>query len=116
MALNQWMEIAQTLKGKTTLELETLGFSQDEIDMIEIYINPIKWSAAFLDWKARDYQYHILDTIANSKQIVLRLGRRLGKTECMCVSILWHAMLQPNKGPNNQYDILIITPYEAQID
>ena len=34
----------------------------------------------------------------------------------MCVMILWFAYTQYNKGPNNQYDILIATPYETQID
>jgi len=116
MASNQWFEIAQALQGKSKDELEVLGFSQEEIMMIEIYINPVNWAAAFLDWHARDYQFSMLHTIVNSKQTVMRLGRRLGKTEVMCISILWHAMMQPNKGPNNQYDILIIAPYEAQVD
>ena len=44
--------------------------------------------------------------------MVLRLGRRLGKTDDMCVAILWFAYTQYNKGPNNQYDIIIATPYE----
>jgi hypothetical protein len=30
--------------------------------------------------------------------------------------ILWHAFAQPNKGPNNQYDILIIAPFEEQVE
>ena len=34
----------------------------------------------------------------------------------MCVLILWFAYTQYNKGPNNQYDIIIATPYETQID
>jgi replicative DNA helicase len=50
------------------------------------------------------------------KKVVLRLGRRLGKTDSMCVLILWHAYTQINKGPNNQYDVLIIGPYETQVD
>ena len=37
-------------------------------------------------------------------------------TECMCILILWYGYTQSNKGPNNQYTILIITPYETQID
>ena len=34
----------------------------------------------------------------------------------MCVLILWYAYTQYNRGPNNQYDIIIATPYETQID
>ena len=37
-------------------------------------------------------------------------------TDDMCVLILWFAYTQYNKGPNNQYDIIIATPYETQID
>ncbi len=37
-------------------------------------------------------------------------------SECMCVMILWFACTQYNKGENNQYDILIATPYDPQVD
>lgn len=37
-------------------------------------------------------------------------------TECMCIMILWYSYTQANKGTNNQYTILIITPYESQVD
>ena len=37
-------------------------------------------------------------------------------TDTMCVLILWFAYTQYNRGPNNQYDIIIATPYETQID
>lgn len=37
-------------------------------------------------------------------------------TETECVSILWHAFVQPNRGQNNVYDILILAPFETQID
>lgn len=37
-------------------------------------------------------------------------------TEVMCITILWHAYTQINKGPNDQYNILIATPYVNQID
>lgn len=37
-------------------------------------------------------------------------------SECMCVIILWFACTQYNKGDNNQYDILIATPYDPQVD
>lgn len=37
-------------------------------------------------------------------------------TETECVSILWHAFIQPNRGQNNVYDILILAPFETQID
>ena len=78
--------------------------------------NPILWAKVYLDWEARDYQHAILTEGKRSKKLVLRLGRRLGKTDDMCVLILWFAYTQYNRGPNNQYDIIIATPYETQID
>lgn len=78
--------------------------------------NPILWAKVYLGWEARDYQYMILNQAKSVRSLVLRLGRRLGKTDSMCVLILWFAYTQINKGPNNQYDILIITPYETQVD
>lgn len=78
--------------------------------------SPILWAKVYLGWQARDYQELILNQAKTVRSLVLRLGRRLGKTDCMCVLILWFAHTQNNKGPNNQYDILIITPYETQIN
>ena len=37
-------------------------------------------------------------------------------TDCMCILILWFAYTQINKGDNGQYNVLILTPYETQID
>ena len=87
-------------------------------EALEYLVNddPVLWAKVYLNWQARDYQLTILRTAKKSLKLVLRLGRRLGKTECMCVLILWFAFTQYNKGQNNQYNILIITPYETQID
>lgn len=41
--------------------------------------NPILWAKVYLDWEARDYQHVIIQEGKNSKKLVLRLGRRLGK-------------------------------------
>lgn len=78
--------------------------------------NPLLWAKVYLNWEARDYQKAIIAEAKKSKKLVLRLGRRLGKTETMCVIILWYAYTQYNRGENNQYDIIIATPYETQID
>lgn len=78
--------------------------------------SPLLWAKVYLDWEGRDYQKDMLREGKMSKKMVLRLGRRLGKTECMCILILWHAFTQKNKGPNNQYDVLIFGPYETQVD
>ena len=93
-----------------------LNFTPEEIHYLVIMKNPKFWAAETLKWFSRDYQEPMLYEMANSKRTVLRLGRRLGKTETMCISILWHAFTQPNIGPNGQYNILIIAPFDTQID
>lgn len=96
--------------------LPNMNFTNEEIHYLSVLRSPKLWAAETLKWFCRDYQEIMLSEMASSKRTVLRLGRRLGKTETMCVIILWHAFTQPNKGPNNQYDILIIAPYEEQVD
>jgi len=91
------------------------GFSTQEVGEFVVMNRPKSWAQVYLNWESRDYQDDILLEGKNARRLVLRLGRRLGKTETICVLILWHAFIQPNKGTNNQYDILIITPFETQI-
>ena len=93
-------------------------FKTKRADALEYIVtdNPILWAKVYLNWEPRPYQIPIILEAKKSKKLTLRLGRRLGKSECMCVMILWYAYTQYNKGPNNQYDILICTPYETQID
>ena len=58
-------------------------------EALEYLVNddPVLWAKVYLNWQARDYQLTILRTAKKSLKLVLRLGRRLGKTECMCVLI-----------------------------
>lgn len=96
--------------------MKTLNMAKNEALEYIVTDNPILWAKVYLDWEARDYQFAIVTEGKKSKKLVLRLGRRLGKSDSMCVLILWFAYTQYNKGPNNQYDIIIATPYETQID
>lgn len=90
----------------------------DKANALEYVVasSPVLWARVYLNWEARDYQEDILAQGKKAKKLVLRLGRRLGKTECMCILILWHAYTQINKGTNGQYDVLIVTPFETQVD
>lgn len=96
--------------------MSKFGMAKNEALEYVVTDNPVLWAKVYLDWTARDYQFAILTEGKKSKKLVLRLGRRLGKTDDMCVLILWFAYTQYNRGPNNQYDIVIATPYETQID
>ena len=106
----------KNIKKKVKFVTSKYGLNFKESLEYVITNNPVLWAKVYLDWEVRDYQLSILDECKNSKKLVLRLGRRLGKTDDMCVAILWFAYTQYNRGPNNQYDIIIATPYETQID
>ena len=56
----------------------------------------------------RPYQAEMLRCSARHK--VFRCGRQLGKTECLCISILFH--LWNSEG----FKIVVIAPYQSQID
>lgn len=92
------------------------GVSYVEALEYVVTVNVILWAKVYLNWDARDYQEEMLNQGVKSRKLVLRLGRRLGKTEVMCILILWFAYTQRNKVSATQYDILIIGPYETQVD
>ena len=104
------------IKNRVDYVVNTYGNSRAHALEYVVTDNPILWAKVYLNWQVRDYQIPIVLESKKSKQTVLRLGRRLGKTDCMCVMCLWYAYTQYNKGENNKYDILIATPYETQID
>lgn len=114
--INQLVELDDKIQFKTDYVMQATNSTLQ--DALEYVINdsPALWAKVYLNWSSRDYQCTILLQGRKKKKIVLRLGRRLGKTECMCILILWYAYTQINRGDNNQYDILIVTPYETQID
>lgn len=115
--VNELLHLCPTLEEDLEDLLGKIGdISPQEALEYLISNNPTLWAKTYLNWEARDYQIDILDQGRKGKKIVLRLGRRLGKTECMCILILWYAYTQINACDENKYDIIIITPYEAQVD
>ena len=114
--ISELKELDTHIEIKVEKVVNATGASLVEALEYVVLESPILWAKVYLNWTCRDYQYPILMEGKKSRQLVLRLGRRLGKTDSMCVLILWYAYTQINKGPNNQYNILILTPYETQID
>lgn len=122
---NESVELANQLSKldkaihKKIKKITDIGLSYNEA--LEYVVNDsiVLWAKVHLNWSARGYQKTILKVSKKFKKTVLRLGRRLGKTECMVISILWHAFRQPNKREvesANAYEILILTPADDQID
>lgn len=84
----------------------------------EIMADPVKWAQVFVTtfdnvkktygpWVARWYQVEMLRDQSVKK--VARCGRRTGKTETMCIDMLWRTFTRPN------YRCLVVTPYENQV-
>lgn len=56
----------------------------------------------------RPYQFEMLN--CTSRRKVLRIGRQAGKSECLCIAILYTLWTKEN------FRIVLIAPYQAQIE
>lgn len=116
LLISELTPLERNLNKKIAYLMQEMDLSlQQALDYV-VNDSPVLWGKVYLNWTAKNYQVCILEQGKKRKALVLRLGRRLGKTECDCILILWHAIMQPNIGDNGQYDILIIAPYETQIN
>ena len=97
---------------------------------VETINDPVKWSEAFLRnpndpqkaLKLRSYQKEYLSATKTNKKMVLRQGRRSGKTVGLCADSLWWATAHPiahriETGGTKEipFSILVLTPMDAQI-
>lgn len=88
--------------------------SPEELGLLRILSDPALWAKLELKWDARWYQAEILR--CKARKIVIRAGRRAGKTDALCVMAIYHAYLQPNKGQKPSYRVLYVAPYESQVN
>lgn len=89
----------------------------EEKEELNTLFNPNAWAEDRLGWIPRDYQEDFFGSLLDNKQIVLRWGRRLGKSDSMIISGLYFADTQYNIDPKKgSYRVLVICPYENQID
>ncbi|HLD91511.1 MAG TPA: terminase family protein [Patescibacteria group bacterium] len=102
------------MKAKEKKDLLIKGFTPDEIQQLEIQQSPSLWAETYLydpekpgkSLQLRSYQKDILE--CKSKKKVLRLGRRSGKSICLCIESLYKAFITENTR------VLICTPYKIQ--
>lgn len=114
--INELKYLDKDLSKKVMFALKNYDLDiQEALDYV-VNQNPTLWAKTYLNWEPKDHQFKVLEQGSKRKTLVLRLGRRLGKSECMCILILWYAANQPNIAPNGQYNILIITPYDNQVE
>jgi len=62
----------------------------------------------------RPYQADMLRCGARNK--VFRIGRQAGKTEAIVISMLFHLFTKPGIPENEGFKIVVLTPFQAQID
>ena len=88
--------------------------SEEQFNEVLILSDPVAWAfSKFPDdsgagWAARWYQEEIMSCTALKK--VVRAGRRTGKTEAICVIMLWMTQV------NSNFTVLVIAPFEAQVN
>ena len=89
-----------------------------ELRLLEILQDPAKWAESTLSLRngplrLRWYQKEILSVPMSGKpksnRIVLRMGRRLGKTVTMATLSIWYAFTHKNA------KILMAAPYDSQV-
>lgn len=99
--------------------METKSLSKVEQEKLKTIMNdPVLWAKThiitydnalkkYVPWTARWYQAEMLRDTSRKK--VYQCGRRIGKTEVMCVE----ALFQVNTNP--EYVFIFVAPYENQI-
>jgi len=91
-----------------------LLYDEEEIEMAESLYNSVIWAKRNFGWEPRvskdGIEYQEMMLRCTSRRKALRLGRQSGKTEAICVLMLFRAFV------NENYKILVITPYRSQIE
>lgn len=91
-------------------EFEDQELTPQELEIIEILQDPVRFAAYHFDWHPKgQYQVDILHAPLNHHRIVSRCGRRIGKTECMAIHMIWYAFTHDNAV------CLLAAPYENQV-
>lgn len=109
------------------MELE--GIKGEEI--IRLFTDPVRWCETFLrdpnnkdePLSLRSYQREIIEKTKDYRRIVLRYGRRMGKSVLMCADTLWWCAAYPlvrvitgQAKRQLPFRIIIATPYDTQIN
>jgi hypothetical protein len=86
----------------------------DQQLLAKITVDAVEWAKWEFDWDARWYQAQALRCTAQKQ--AWRWGRRSGKSTVLGIKSLHLCATKPNVGANDEYTVLVVTPYEAQLD
>lgn len=96
------------------------NLSGKEVESILPNIDPVEFAKRFLRWKPRAHQELALR--CQSKKKVYRFGRRSGKSDVLCVEILYHAFTKIREFYDTDLNdlvmgikILICCPFDSQV-
>ena len=92
--------------------------SAAEREIANTVLDPVGWAAEVLDWHPRvskdgiPYQGTMLRCTAKRK--ISRVGRRSGKTDSLCINILFNAITRGRSEENDGgFDILVVCPQKS---
>lgn len=102
----------------------------DSTEILELFTDAAKWCEAFLrdpndkeqPLTLRKYQKDVIAQTRNYRRIILRYGRRMGKSVTMCADTLWWCsaypivrMIEEGRAKQQPFTVIIATPYETQV-
>lgn len=98
--------------------------------ILETFKNPTRWCQSYLrDPRDREqplflrsYQQEVTNNSRDKQNIILRWGRRMGKSVVMCADCLWWAsawpivrMIEEKSTKKKAFTVLVFAPYESQV-
>jgi replicative DNA helicase len=89
---------------------------QNQLEFFEIISDPVKFAKFHFNWTAYPYQEKILQN--NSLRQVLRLARRMGKTDTLAIKAIHYSYCNgkdPDDPDSRASVVLIAAPYENQV-
>ena len=89
--------------------------TQEQRQYLRILQDPVAWAKHEFGWDARPYQEEPLRD--KSRNIVLRWGRRAGKSDVLAIRAIYAAFTREDDegDQNDRYTVLIIAPQEDHI-
>jgi hypothetical protein len=82
--------------------------------LASMVVDGVLWAQHELQWEARWYQAQAMRCTAQWQ--CHRWGRRTGKTNFLAIKSLHLCATKPGAGMDDPYTVLVVTPYEDQLD
>jgi replicative DNA helicase len=84
------------------------GMSEEDNNLVYIAADPVLWARVYLKINPRVYQILVLRE--SKPRVIMRWGRRAGKSATMAIRILWRSMTRPGN------KTLLVAPMLSHVD